>query len=79
MMQSYIDYWKHNKPHPVGLSRIGYRWSVLYNNGTSKEISLLWNLVPDTIRTWILYQRHATGKTLYQIYMERMVMHNTRD
>jgi len=58
--KSYTDYWKTHKPNPVGLSKIdGWtnKWSVVYSNGTSKEVSLLWNAVPHRIRTYILYRR----------------------
>jgi len=59
-LKSYTDYWKTHKPNPVGLSKIdgwNNKWSVLYSNGTSKEVSLLWNIVPRRIRSYILYRR----------------------
>ena len=43
--------------NPVGLSKIRYRWYVLYNTGESKPVSYLWNIVPKTIRTYLLWRR----------------------
>jgi len=57
MQQSYIDYWKTHNPSPVGMSKIGTwsRWYVLYSNGTSKKVSILWNIVPSKMRSHHLY------------------------
>lgn len=59
-LKSYTDYWKTNKPNPVGISKIGTwsRWYVLYCNGTSKKVSILWNIVPSKIRAYYLYRRY---------------------
>jgi len=43
--------------NPVGLSKIRYRWYVLYNTGESKPVSYLWNIVPKRIRTYLLWRR----------------------
>lgn len=55
MLQSYIDYWKEHEPSPVGLSYVNRRWYVLYCDGTSKKVSILWNIVPEKIRSHHLY------------------------
>ncbi len=59
-LKSYTDYWKTHKPNPVGLSKIdgwNNNWYVLYSNGTSKKVSVVWNIVPQRIRSYILYRR----------------------
>lgn len=55
MNQSYIDYWKEHEPSPVGLSYVNRRWYILYCDGTSKKVSVLWNIVPERIRSHHLY------------------------
>ena len=59
-LKSYTDYWNTHEPSPVGLSKIGTwsRWYVLYSNGTSKKVSVLWNIVPQRMRSYILYRRY---------------------
>jgi len=53
MMQSYVDYWKENKPACVGLSRIGRgRYSECLSSGQSRDCSIFWSLFP---RSWISY------------------------
>ena len=49
----------HEPTTPVGLSRTGKygRWHIVYNNGTSKKISWLWNIVPERYVTKLVLDK----------------------
>ena len=57
--QEYKDHLKTHEPTPVGLSRTGKygRWHIVYNNGTSKKISWLWNIVPERYITKLVLDK----------------------
>jgi len=73
MLPSYIEYWKHHSPTPVGISRIGSRWArwhVVYNNGESKPVSIVWNIMPKRFRSWYLHHRHERIITFEELVAE---------
>ena len=60
--------------NPVGITKIQgimNRWNVIYSNGETKPVSYMWSIVPNRLRTYMLYRRHIMTQSFDKLIKER--------